>query len=144
MRPAFLKGRCPPATTLPFRRVPTRSQGRRRSRSMYLERTGMQPSAEKAATLSVFPVSPIGPRDLPRRIQITDGTLSLVAKGFGTLERIALPPGVYQARVESAQKPFEQMVFLAPGQEVSVSYPVNSGETLASAAPVPGSDAMHE
>jgi hypothetical protein len=103
----------------------------------------MPSSLEKTAMLSILPESPIGAKDLPRRIQITDGTLSLIAKGFGEIKNLSLPAGVYQARVESSEKPFEQMIFLAPGKEVSVSYPLH-GEVLASAAPVPGSDAMHE
>lgn len=104
----------------------------------------MSPSPEKMATLSILPQRPIGPKDLPRRIEITDGTLSLIGKGFGELKDLKLRAGVYQARVESTEQPFEQMIILAPGEEVSVVYPLNKREVLASAAPVPGSDAMHE
>src|SRR5882672_8615154 len=104
----------------------------------------MKLSAKKLGSLSVIPQTPANVRDVPRRIQITDGSLSLVAKGFGQLEKVKLPAGVYQARVESMEKPFEQMVFVAPGKEISITYPVHQREVLPSAAPVPGADAMHE
>lgn len=104
----------------------------------------MSPLPEVTAILSVLPDTTIGPKELPRRIQVTDGTLSLVAKGFGQLDKIKLSAGVYRATVESAKSPFEQMVFLAPGKNVSISYPVQTGDLLDSAARVPGSDAMHE
>src|SRR5205807_8680129 len=52
--------------------------------------------------------------------------------------------GVYQARVESAENPFEQMIYLGPGQKLSITYPTSQREVLPSAAPVPGADAMHE
>jgi hypothetical protein len=104
----------------------------------------MKISANKLGSLSVVPQTPANVRDVPRRIQITDGSLSLVAKGFGQLEKVRLPAGVYQARVESVEKPFEQMVFVAPGKKTSITYPVHEREVLPSAAPVPGADAMHE
>src|SRR5438105_14623083 len=104
----------------------------------------MKLSAKKTGTLTVLPQVATGVRDVPRRIQITDGTLSLVAKGFGQLEEIKLPAGVYQARVESAENPFEQMIYLGPGQKLSITYPTSQREVLPSAAPVPGADAMHE
>lgn len=104
----------------------------------------MKVSAKKHGALTVAPASPTDIRGVPRRIQITDGSLSLVAKGFGHLENVKLPAGVYQARVESASGPFEQMIYIPPGGEVSVTYPVATPEVLSSAAPVPGADAMHE
>jgi len=104
----------------------------------------MPTSAEPLAALSVRPETPLGPRDLPRRIQITDANLSLVAKGFGELNAVELPTGIYQARVESQERPFEQMVFLTPGESRSLTYPLQSGDKLDSPAPVPGSEAMHE
>jgi hypothetical protein len=104
----------------------------------------MKLSANKIGTLSVIPQIPTELRGVPRRIQITDGNLSLVAKGFGQLEKLKLPAGVYRALVESTEKPFEQIVFVPPGQEVSVTYPVQDQELLPSAAPVPGAEAMHE
>jgi hypothetical protein len=104
----------------------------------------MKVSAKTHGTVTVAPESPTDIRDIPRRIQITDGSLSLVAKGFGRLEQVNLPAGVYQARVESASDPFEQMIYVPPGGEVSVTYPVATREVLSSAAPVPGADAMHE
>ena len=104
----------------------------------------MKLSANKLGTLSVIPQTPTNVRDVPRRIQITDGSLSLVAKSFGRLDNVKLPAGVYQARVESTEKPFEQMVFVPPGKKISITYPVHQREVLPSAAPVPGADAMHE
>jgi len=104
----------------------------------------MKLSAEELGTLNIVPETPTKLRDVPRRIQITDGTLSLVAKGFGKLENVKLPTGVYQARVESTVEPFEQMVFLPPAENVSVTYPVHQREVLPSASPVPGAEGMHE
>lgn len=104
----------------------------------------MSASADKPGFLSVVPDRPIELRDVPRRIQITDGSLALVAKGFGSLEGVTLPSGIYQARVESTEQPFEHMLFLPPGGKVTVTYPLHKREVLPSAAPVPGADAMHE
>lgn len=109
----------------------------------------MKPSVNRFGTLSVMPQRDFGlesgdRRSVPRRIQVTDNTLSLVAKGFGELEGKKLPAGIYQVRVESVKKPFEKMVFLPPKGNVSVAYPTNPEEPLPSCAPVPGSGGMHE
>jgi hypothetical protein len=105
----------------------------------------VNPLGDIHGTLSVGPERAINLKhDIPRRIEITDGTLALVAKGFGELRDLKLPAGVYQARVETQRKPFERMVFVRPGKTTSISYPVADREVLPSPAPIPGSNAMHE
>ena len=78
-------------------------------------------------------------------IEITDGTLTLIARESVEIREREFPPGTYQVRVQSPQgKAYEEMVFLQPNRTTTVKYPVRKGEVLASAAPVPGTEAMHE
>jgi hypothetical protein len=78
-------------------------------------------------------------------IEITDGTLALIARESVELRDRAFAPGVYQVRVQSSGgKAYEEMVFLRPNKTTTVTYPVKKGEVLASPAPVPGTEAMHE
>jgi len=91
---------------------------------------------ETTGRFSVVPQSPWRSAILPRRIQITDGQLSLVARGFGQIEEAS------QARRIQGGRRIRGTALRAdglsqPGQNRSITYPLNGGEALASAAPDP-------
>lgn len=103
----------------------------------------MKPSTKVTGTLVVKPDRTITMRMVPRRIQLTDGALQLVGKGFGQLEQ-KVPAGVYQVSVESRETPYKQLVLVRPHVRTEVTYKVSEDDQLASATPVPGSESMHE